>query len=474
MELRFIYQHEQIGLRLDKRPALFIGSQVEGKIATVLGWTGKTKGLSERFMVLLVLLAIARKLPAEVNQRLSIFSDEGGGIRLLDLRRLSPFAGTLSCDITKRDICNHFYTAEGGRGSLVTIQPGNRGSHGNDLIRIACAPEEIYIESSQQILDWIVKFTSAIDTKSGSSSELLPSYTVLRPDWQVNPELSSSGFCPRRPIDNPRLFFGRIYEVRSVLSWLTRMPLQNPAILGSRLSGKTSLLRQIYHINAGALLRSDQQSDLPSIVPRLSVVYADFEIPQLQNQLGLQFHILSGLGIETPKHCQLEQFIEILSTKIQTPTVIMMDNISTAMRENSQKSDLHALSDMFWDSMRSLVSNYTNGKLAFLVSAREATETLAVRYHYSSSFFNIFRPLQLGPLSDEASASIIENSPVPFSELDKAWILEVSNGWPGLIQIACDHCLEATHQSIPAHTWQTAALREIKAASRASLGNADV
>jgi len=474
MEIRFSFQHEQIALRLNNFPVLFIGSQVEGRIASAMGWTGKTKGLSQRFMVLLALLAVARKLPTEVQQHLSIYSDDNGYIRLQDLRRFTSFSSTASCDITKRDICNHFYIASGDRSSLVTIQSGSRGSHGNDLIRLTCAPEEIHFESAKQICAWLASLSIDLGIISIVEKNVDSGAAGMRLDWQAHVDSGSTGFSPRRPINHPSHFFGRNHEIRLLFSWMSRLPLQNPAILGSRISGKTSLLRQFCHINTGASLRTDQQASITFALPRLSIIYTDFEVPRMQHLPGLQNHILSGLGIVAPEHCPLDHFIDLLSCKIQAPTVIIMDNIGAVMRENSSKKDTFALSDIFWDSMRALVSNYTNGQLAFIVSAREETETLASRYHYSSSFFNIFRPLKLGPLSDDAAASVVDSSPIPFIESDKAWIIESSGKWPGLLQIACDHCLDAVRYSIPALVWRETARREMETAAATRYGRADV
>lgn len=473
MEIRFTFQHEQIGLRINSFPSLLIGSQIEGRLASTMGWTGKTKGLSQRFMVLFALLALARKLPSETQQQLAIYCDDSGNIRLDDLRRFSPFSGTASCSITKRDICNHFHLFSGDKDSFLSLQSLNRGDHGSDLISMNCAPDDIQFESAKQIFQWLVGLIEPPALEQPTESQDHSNSTGLRPDWQIHTDelpLSNIGFSPRRPIDHPLSFFGRNNEIKSLLSWLSRTTLQNTAILGPRISGKTSLLRHIFHINMGVSLRPDQQALLPNVLPRFSMIYIDFEIPRMQQLPGLQKFILSSLGIDGQGQCQLDRFVDILSEKIQTPTVIMMDNISAGMKANSQKSDEFSLGDVFWDSMRALVSTYTNGKLAFIVSAREGTEALASKYHYSSSFFNIFRSLRLGPLSDDAAVALVDTSPIRFSSNDTDWILRLCRGWPGLLQIACDRCLEAMQNKIPTEFWRAEIRREIEAAAASHQG----
>lgn len=465
MEIRFIFQHEQIGMRINSFPSLFVGSQVEGRLASTLGWTGKTKGLSQRFMILLALLAIARKLPTETQRQLSIFCDDNGNIRLNDLRRFTSFSGTASCSITKRDICNHFHISSGDKDSFISLQSLSRGNHGNDLLRMSCDPENIQFESANQIFQWLGGLIELPGLGSTTETKDISDSTGLRPDWQTHfdhLQFVNSGFSPRRPIDHPHDFFGRNHEIKSLLSWLSRIPLQNTAILGPRISGKTSLLRHIFHINMGISLRSDQQTALPNVLPRFSMIYIDFEIPRMQQLPGLQNHILSSLGINGQGQCQLDRFIDILSEEIQSPTVLIMDNISAGMKANSQKRDEFSLGDVFWDSMRALVTTYTNGKLAFIVSAREETQALASRYDYSSSFFNIFRSLKLGPLSDVAAVALVDRSPIPFFDNDKAWILRLCRGWPGLLQIACDRCLEAVQNKVPTEIWQAEIRQEIE------------
>lgn len=459
MDIRFLTKHGQIGLSVNGSQPLLVGSHVEGRTAAVLGWTGKTKGLSERFFVLIALLAVARKLPEEVRRCLSVSCDDQGAISLSELRKLSPFCGPRSVDNLKTDICNHFARASGDKPSLLSILPISRGSHEKDLLSLTCDSENIHLDSAQQLVIWIQQYREHSQPSLGTVSARTPRPPL--PDWQATREGGEVGFFPFRPIENPRFFFGRGREVRTVLGWLSRIPMHNAAILGSRLSGKTSFLRQICHIIDCAKLRPDQQTELPTFIPKLKHVYVDFEIPQLLRQSCLLSHILNSLGAPIEDPLDLDHFMSSMANSIQAPTVLILDNIDTCMRENTDKNDSDALTNIFWDCMRALVSNYTNGNLSFLIAARETPEKLAERYHYSSSFFNIFRPVWLGPLEPEAAGALVDNSPIPWLPEDKAFILQLSEGWPGLLQLACDLGLEARRRPANDPDWKTAAEEEL-------------
>lgn len=467
MEIRFVSWQNRYGFRLNGSSPLFSGAHLAGPVASALGWTGKTKGLSERFLLLLVLLAAARKLSEEVQHQFSISVDEFGYISLQDLRRFTPFCGTASCDIMKRDICNHFCITPGEGASFISIQPATRGSHADDRIRITCPPEALHFECATGAIEWIRQFAKPVEQSGTAPSSNSPTNTRLPPSWQTGFEGLVGDFCPRRPIAHPQQFFGRRLEIQKILGWLSRMPLQNPVIFGSRISGKTSLLRQICHINAGTAVRAEHQYTVP-LLQRLQVAFVDFEIPQMQRLPKLLDHILICLGITTPRLSGVDHFMELIVSHIQSPTVIIMDNIGTALRESTLRGQDETLPNSLWDNMRALGSSYTHGNLAFVGSTRETPEKLAERYQYSSSFLNIFRPLELGQIDHEAACALLDSGAVPFPEEDRAWILEICSGWPGLLQIASDHCLESLRNPGEYRNWRSAAEREMERLRRKS------
>jgi hypothetical protein len=121
------------------------------------------------------------------------------------------------------------------------------------------------------------------------------------------------------------------------------------------------------------------------------------------------------------------------------------------------------LDQQFWWSLRSLGSNYTQGKLGFLLTAQATPALLAHEYGKPSPFFNIFgHTINLGPLSDPEARELIASSPRPFRPADVEWVLEQSGRWPALLQILADTCLTALENSQADDTWREEGLRRIE------------
>jgi hypothetical protein len=137
------------------------------------------------------------------------------------------------------------------------------------------------------------------------------------------------------------------------------------------------------------------------------------------------------MDMPLPDVCDLSSFIDIVSQNLQKPTLILMDEIGAGLASPE-------LDQQFWWSLRSLGSNFTNGRLGFLLTAHEAPEMLAHVYDKPSPFFNIFgHTLKLGPLSEGGARELVASSPLPFDPADVEWILIQSGRWPALLQILC-------------------------------------
>jgi hypothetical protein len=166
-------------------------------------------------------------------------------------------------------------------------------------------------------------------------------------------------------------------------------------------------------------------------------------------------HLLTSLNMPVPDECDLNSFIEIVSHHLQRPTVILMDEIGTGMASPD-------LDQQFWWSLRSLGSNYTEGKLGFLLTAHQAPSILAHAYDKPSPFFNIFgHTLKLGPLGETEARELIASSPQPFDPVDAEWILEQSERWPALLQILCDTRLTALTEGQSDNAWREEGLRRM-------------
>ncbi len=260
------------------------------------------------------------------------------------------------------------------------------------------------------------------------------------------------------PISQPRQFFGREAELKRLFNLWQRFPLQNAAVIGLHRSGKTSLLRYVEQITqAGpAQVRPGQRTDWLPQPERYRWVYVDFQNAHMGNKERLLRYVLTGLHLPVPEPCDLNGFIESVSQHLQSPAIILMDEIGAGLAAPE-------LDQQFWWSLRSLGSNYTNGKLGFVLTASTAPPLLAHEYGKPSPFFNIFgHTLTLGPLSEAAAYELLANSPRPFAPADVAWIIAQSGRWPILLQILADTRLTALEEGHTGDGWQVEGLRRIE------------
>jgi len=259
------------------------------------------------------------------------------------------------------------------------------------------------------------------------------------------------------PITHPRQFFGREQALKRVFGLWQRFPLQNVAVVGLHRSGKTSFLRYIQSITRAepSHLRPGQRTDWLSQADRFQWVYVDFQNALMGTRERLLRYILTQLKLPVPDPCDLNAFIEVVSQDLQSPAVILMDEIAAGLASAE-------LDQQFWWSLRSLGSNLTDGKLGFLLTAPEAPALLAHDHGKPSPFFNIFgHTVQLGPLTEAEAHELIDSSPAPFPAADIAWILAQSGRWPALLQILCDSRLTTLEEGQTGTAWQEEGLHRI-------------
>lgn len=274
----------------------------------------------------------------------------------------------------------------------------------------------------------------------------------------VPPREEFAPFVVGPPITHPRQFFGREQELKRIFGLWRRFPLQNVALIGLHRSGKTSLLRYLRSIT-GAIpeqLRPGQQTDWLPQPERYQWVMVDFQDARMGHRESLLRYMLTALNLPMPEPCNLNNFLDTVSQHLQTPALILMDEIGAGLASPE-------LDQQFWWSLRSLGSNYSDGKLGFLLTADTAPDLLAREHGKPSPFFNIFgHTLTLGPLTDVEAGQLIASSPQPFGEADVEWILTESRRWPLPLQILCDTCLTALEEGQPPAVWREEGLRRIK------------
>lgn len=277
------------------------------------------------------------------------------------------------------------------------------------------------------------------------------------------PELEqkpSQPFVAGPPITDPRLFFGRTYELRRLFAlWDdTAMPLQNAALIGPRGSGKTSLLFYLKMITRtpAARLRPEQRNNWLREPDRIDWVYVDFRNPHFGARAGLLRHLLTSLELSVPHPCDLERFVEVMSGGLQRSAIILLDEIDVALQRYAE------LDDAFWDGLRALASTQLNGRLAFVLATRELPQQAARRHHRSSDFFSIFAyTAPLGPFTEAEARTLIATSPIPFAADEIDWLLAQSHCWPLLLQILCRECLLARQEHAGSTAWQASALQQL-------------
>jgi len=242
----------------------------------------------------------------------------------------------------------------------------------------------------------------------------------------------------------------------SPLIHVTRSPF--PAIIGPRRSGKTSLLHYLKNINTtpSAQLRPHQQTGWLPTATQYQWILVDFQDSRLGSREGLLGYLLQQLNLSLAQPCTLDYFLDIVSQKLNSPTVILLDEIGVALERYPE------LDDSFWEGLRALATNQVDGNLAFVLAAQEPPDQLARHGNLGSPFFNIFGYTAiLGPLKDAEARELIAASPISFPADDVEWILEQSQHWPILIQILCRERLITLEDGENDSAWREDGLQQI-------------
>ncbi|MGI2904871.1 CHAT domain-containing protein [Tolypothrix sp. VBCCA 56010] len=268
-----------------------------------------------------------------------------------------------------------------------------------------------------------------------------------------------SPFITGTPITDPRYFFGRNYELKRLFNLLKRHPLQNAAIIGKKRSGKTSLLHYLKNITTTPTenLRLNQKYSWLPHPENYKWIFVDFQDQRMANRERLLSYILESLGMKVPNPCNLDYFMDLMSENLHNPTIILLDEIGVGLQRCPE------LDDAFWECLRSLATNSTDGNLAFVLATHSSPIELAHNTGHSSPFFNIFGyTATLGALTEAEARELIASSPIPFTDEDIEWILTQSHCFPLLLQILCMERLFTLEDGEDDENWQEEGLRQIK------------
>ncbi|WP_026732035.1 helix-turn-helix domain-containing protein [Fischerella sp. PCC 9605] len=278
--------------------------------------------------------------------------------------------------------------------------------------------------------------------------------------YEPKPSLEErSPFITGTPITHPRYFFGREKDLKRLFDLLKRHPLQNAAIIGKKRIGKTSLLHYLKNITTtpAEQLRREQKYQWLPCAEVYKWIFIDFQDPRMACRVRLLSYIIESLGMKVPTPCDLDNFMDVVSSNLHNPTVILLDEIGIGLQRCPD------LDDNFWECLRSLATNHTGGNLAFVLASPESPLELARSNGHSSPFFNIFGySVTLGALSETEARQLIASSPIPFPEDDVKWILTKSQCFPLLVQILCRERLFSLEDGEVGDDWQKEGLRQIK------------
>lgn len=352
---------------------------------------------------------------------------------------------------TNRELLNGLVLVLHRCGGLTTL------AEANALLRAGGYSDMSETEIRQVNPEWATPAQpAATPTSPPPTSPVPPAVSPISPPAAPAHPPPLSAFVVGPPITNPQQFFGRTAILKRLFSLWNTFPLEHAAIIGLQRSGKTSLLHYVKQITrpTPGPLRPDQRRDWLKQPDHYRWILVDFQDSRMGNLERLLQYLLTELGLTAPEGCSMEQFMDLVSYRIQTPTVLLMDELGAALSAPE-------LGRVFWENLRSLANNYANGNLGYVLTAHASPLLLAQNEGKSSPFFNIFRTIKLGPLEEQEARALIASSPQPFPPADVEWILAQSRLWPSLVQLLCKLRLTLGDDAEP-DAWKAEGLMELE------------
>jgi len=289
---------------------------------------------------------------------------------------------------------------------------------------------------------------------------LSPSYLIIEPYGVQKFSDSNSPFVAGTPVTSPNRFFGRQNTIDRLIRLWHTIPMQNAAIIGNTATGKTSLFHYFIALsntaNKPIALDGCHLSNCRAL-NGLSFLYISLLDPGLQSPEAIHHRMLSlfdndGTNVDT-EECFYSQAVNM---SVRKKTVIFIDDIDSAFY------DKKLMDNSFWEGLRYLASHNAT-HLAFVIGCKQSPYDYSDQFGLSSPFFNIFGyTTTLGKFDEDEAFSLIESSPVSFTESDKEWILENSHCYPRLLQILCWERLASWEEDQRKSCWRIEAYERIK------------
>lgn len=254
----------------------------------------------------------------------------------------------------------------------------------------------------------------------------------------------SNPYLEREAIRDINRFYGREQEVSRIYSRIGALHPQSVSIVGDICTGKSSLLRFIYH-DENRRKYLGHAEDYIFIFIDLHQESND-NVPDFIGSLVRLVSQALGTGF-TP--------VEARSGSIHTRTEYdTLKRLAMALRHERRKlivlfdefeliTQNEAFNSRFYAFLRALASNYD---ISFVTSStRDLHDLCSAKSVANSPFFNIFSKIHLGPFNEAEAIELIEKpsseAGCPLSKYPGS-ILSMSGLLPVFIQMACSAFLE--------------------------------
>jgi hypothetical protein len=152
----------------------------------------------------------------------------------------------------------------------------------------------------------------------------------------------------------------------------------------------------------------------------------------------------------------MARFSEVARRHLESPTVILLDDIEVALQHYSE------LDYLFWEGLRAFALNQVAGNLGFVLTAHGPFAQLAHHQVAGSPFFTIFGyTTVLDALTEAEARELIASSPIAFAPAEVEWILAQSARRPIRLQILCRERLLALELGETDDHWQSEGLHQL-------------
>jgi hypothetical protein len=260
-----------------------------------------------------------------------------------------------------------------------------------------------------------------------------------------------SPYARREAIHEPLEFFGRTAELSSLYGLI--MQRQFAIVTGERRVGKSSLLN--------ALKFKRDEFEVPD---ELTFIYIDGQYfgaadeEDFLEALLERFSRETGIPTLSPTTTSLRKASLYLAQQAAPPRLcIIMDEIDVVVLNRRIEPKL-------FSAMRAWAQEFG---VAFVAATREGNmPRLLEAQGQGSPFWNLFRPVYVGPLKEEEVDELIATRALaagtPFTEEEVKAINELGGRQPFFLQIACDHLfqLKTTHDRET--NWQRRLMAEFR------------